>query len=193
MHLWSERTPGAVSTFDTISIVLGPWVLRAVSFGIVVALVVRRQRRLALWFGTTVVAAGLLGVVLKSAVGRSRPVLPDPVTHAPGFSFPSGHALNSLVFFGALVLLVLPLLPRRWRPWLWASAISVVVLVGAARVGLGVHFVSDILGGWIIGAGLLVVTTVTFESWRRDVGKPVPDVLVEGISPEGSVAAVTPD
>jgi len=191
LHDWAERTPAAVGILKGVSNVLDPWVLRAVSLGVVVGLIARSQRRLAWWFSTTIVAAGALGVVLKSIVARSRPVLPEPVAQADGFSFPSGHALNSFVFFGALVLLLLPLVPRAQRRWLWFGAASLVLLVGFARVALGVHFVSDVLGAWIIGAGLLTVTVIAFESWRRDIGKTVPDVLTEGVSPEESLAAGT--
>ena len=85
-----------------------------------VFLLFRRQRRLAAWAATTMVAAGVLGYVLKVVVERARPQLPDPVASAPGFSFPSGHALNSFAFFAMLVLLLEPLLSRRGRWIAWA-------------------------------------------------------------------------
>src|SRR6478735_1253387 len=60
LHDWAVREPHAVGFLEGVSIVLGPWVLRAVSLGVVIALFARRQRRLAMWVGTTVVAAGAL-------------------------------------------------------------------------------------------------------------------------------------
>jgi undecaprenyl-diphosphatase len=153
-------------------------------------LLVRGQRRLALWAGVTMVVAGLVGDGLKTVVARARPALPDPVATAPGYSFPSGHALNSFVFFGILLLLVLPLLPRGWRWVAWAVAVAGVLLVGFDRVALGVHYVSDVVGGWLLGAGLLALSVAAFQSWRRAEGRRKPDVLEEGVDPAGSKAAV---
>jgi membrane-associated phospholipid phosphatase len=157
---------------------------------VVIVLLVRRQRRLALWAAVTTIVAGLLGDGLKTVVARARPVLPEPVAHAPGFSFPSGHALNSFVFFGILLLLVLPLLPRAWRWVAWAVAVGGTLLVGFDRVALGVHYVSDVVGGWLLGAGLLAMSVAAFESWRRSGGRGKPSVLEEGVDPAGSRAAV---
>lgn len=189
LHSWAVREPHVVGFLKGVSTLLGPWVLRAVTVVVVVALVVRRQRRLALWVGTTVAVAGILGFVIKDIVARARPVLPDPVAAAGGYSFPSGHALNSFVIVGVFVLLALPVVPRRWRPLVWVAAAAVVVLVGFARVALGVHYVSDVVGAWLIGAGLIAVTVLAFETWRRDRGQRVPKVLGEGVDPAASRAA----
>src|SRR3954466_8041134 len=82
LHSWAVRRPGAVGFLEGVSTVLGPWVLRAITAAVVLTLVLRRQRRLALWAGTAVVVAGILGFVIKDVVARSRPVLPDPVAAA---------------------------------------------------------------------------------------------------------------
>jgi undecaprenyl-diphosphatase len=189
-HDWVARRPGMVSFLDAVAVVMHPWVLRAVLAVVVCVLLVRRQRRLALWAAVTTVVAGLLGDGLKTVVARARPVLPDPVSTAPGFSFPSGHALNSFVVLAILLLLVLPLVPRRWRWVPWAVAVGGTLLVGFDRVALGVHYVSDVVGGWLLGAGLLAVTVAAFESWRASGGRRKPHVLAEGVDPAASQAAV---
>ncbi len=98
-----------------------------------------------------------------------------PVAHAPGNSFPSGHALGSFVVYGALLLVFLPAMAPRWRKparspsspcWSWP--------IGLTRIALGVHFVSDVLGGWLLGAAWLGVTAYAFRLWRRERGRPVP-------------------
>jgi membrane-associated phospholipid phosphatase len=190
LHDWASARPSVVSFLESVSKVLAPGVLRIATAVIVVFLLVRRQRRLAAWVATTMVAAGVLGYVLKVVVERARPQLPDPVASAPGYSFPSGHALNSFAFFGMLLLLLMPLLSRRLRWIAWVTAAALVLLVGFARVALGVHYVSDVVAGWIVGAGVVAVTAVAFETWRRDKGESVEPVLTEGLDPESSHAAV---
>ena len=112
LHSWALRAPHAVGFLKGVSKVFDPWTLRVVALGGVVLMAVRGQRRLALWAGTTVAVAGVTGFVLKLVVARSRPSLPDPVSAAPGSSFPSGHALNSMAILGVLVLLALPMVSR---------------------------------------------------------------------------------
>ena len=169
--------------------ILHPWVLRAVAAVIVGWLLWRRQRRLALWVAVTMIVAGILGDGLKTLVARARPHLPHPVATAPGASFPSGHALNSFVFFGIVVLLLLPVAHGVWRWVVWTAGIIAVLLVGFSRVGLGVHFVSDVVAGWLLGAGLLALTAAAFESWRRAQGRIPVHVVEEGVEPD-EVSAV---
>jgi undecaprenyl-diphosphatase len=189
LHSWASARPNVVTFLEWVSRVFSPVVLRIATAVIVAILVARRQRRLAAWAATTMIAAGVLGFVLKVVVERARPQLPDPVALAPGYSFPSGHALNSFAFFGMLVLLLEPLLSRGQRWAAWTGAGLIVGLVGFARVALGVHYVSDVVAGWMVAAGVLAVTTVAFETWRRDTGERVENVLTEGVDPHSSQAA----
>ncbi|HEX9498148.1 MAG TPA: phosphatase PAP2 family protein, partial [Mycobacterium sp.] len=106
-------------------------------------------------------------------VGRARPVLPDPVSTAPGLSFPSGHALGASIGCCLLLLITLRFMSRRGRV---AAVIAAVLIVGAvalARVVLGVHFVSDVLAGITLGIGWVAVTTSVYVAWRRETGQPV--------------------
>ena len=149
----------------------------------VVGLLIRRQARLAGYLVVTGVGALVLDPLLKALVGRLRPVVDVPVTHAPGNSFPSGHALGSIVAYGALLLVFLPALSRRWRRTAVAVVIALVLAIGVTRVALGVHFLSDVLAGWLLGLAWLGVTAYTFRLWRRERGRPVPP-LAEGLEPE---------
>jgi undecaprenyl-diphosphatase len=181
-----------VTFLQDVSTVLHPWSLRAVAAIAVGWLLIRRQLRLALWVATAILGAGVLDFTLKEIVHRARPVLPGAVATAPGYSFPSGHALSSIVAAGVALLLVLPLVHGAWRVVVWTVAVACVLLVGFARVGLGVHFVSDVLAGWLIGLGWLAVTVAAFESWRRASGRRPHDaaeVVTEGVDPAGSQIA----
>ena len=75
----------------------------------------RRLPRLALFVVVTVAGSAVLNQVVKVSVDRSRPVLPDPVAHASGLSFPSGHAQAALVGYSVLLLVFLPVLHGIWR------------------------------------------------------------------------------
>ena len=170
VHVWAVAHPTVVTAFSFVSDALAPWVLRAVAAGLVVTLVVRRKRRLALWIAVTALVGSLLGLAIKVAVGRARPSFADPVATAGGYAFPSGHALTSFVILGVAVLAVLPVLPERLRRPVWICAGCAVVLVGTSRVILGVHYVTDVVGAWVVGAGVLAVTTIMFDPWRRGRG-----------------------
>jgi undecaprenyl-diphosphatase len=190
LHRWAVPRPGAVRFLSGMSIVLHPQVLRVAAVVAAGWLALRGQRRLALWVVVTAIGSGVIDTVLKDVVRRARPALPDPVAEASGYSFPSGHALGTVVIFGMTLLLVLPLLRRpAARAAAWVVAVGCVALVGFARVALGVHYVSDVLAGWLVGLGWLAVTVATFESWRRSRGRrsrTPGDVLHEGVDPAGS-------
>ena len=164
--------PWLVTFLKDVSNVFGPTTFRVLA--IVGALVLWRRKapRLALWLALTVLLSGPLDDLVKSAVGRSRPSFAHPVVTLTSFSFPSGHALGSIVGVGALLLAGLPSLPAGWRRLTIAVGILIVLLVGYARVGLGVHYVSDVVGGWILGAAWLAAMTAGFRAWRHDLRKP---------------------
>ncbi len=108
-------------------------------------------------------------------VDRARPIVADPVAHAGGLSFPSGHAQNAVVAWGVLLLVFLPVLRGRWRVVAVIAAVAVVLAIGFARVALSVHFVSDVLAGYALGAAWLAAMIAAFNAWRRDAGRPAAD------------------
>lgn len=134
-------------------------------------LLIRQRRRLAAFVATTGLGLAVLGPVTKAIVDRARPVVESPVVETPSnASFPSGHAMTALVMLGVLLLLTLPAVRRRVRPWLVAGTVLLVVAVGFTRLALGVHFVSDVIAGWALGAGWLAVTTASFRAWQHRRG-----------------------
>jgi undecaprenyl-diphosphatase len=148
-----------------------------------VGLLIRRRPRLAAYLIVTGIGALLLDPSLKALVGRLRPVVDVPVATAPGNSFPSGHALGSMVVYGALVLVFLAAVPPRWKKPFVAVAAAIVLAVGFTRIALGVHYLSDVLAGWLLGAAWLSVTAYAFRVWRREAGR-AGRPLGEGLEPE---------
>jgi undecaprenyl-diphosphatase len=154
--------------------------------GVTVAwLLVRRLPRLATFAVVTGIGAAVLTSGAKALVGRLRPVVEVVVATAPGASFPSGHALGSTVAYGVVVLVFLPAMPARARPWLVSAVAVLLALVGFTRVALGVHYVSDVLAGWALGVAWLGVTATAFQSWRRVEGLPVVPAS-RGLAPEAA-------
>ncbi|MGC4766005.1 phosphatase PAP2 family protein [Micromonospora sp. DT46] len=151
----------------------------------VVGLLIRKQGRLAVFLIVTGVGALVLDPALKTLVDRLRPEVDVPIGTYAGDSFPSGHALGSMVAYGALLLVFLPAMSRRWRKPAIALVALVVFLIGLTRIALGVHFVSDVLGAWLLGAAWLGVTAYAFRLWRLERGRPVP-ALTEGLEPEAA-------
>jgi undecaprenyl-diphosphatase len=109
-----------------------------------------------------------VGLLVKALVQRARPVVQDPISHSPGYSFPSGHAFNIAVVVTVLVFLLWPLLSRAGRRVAVAVAVVVALVVGLDRMFLGVHYPSDVVAGWILGVG------ITFSSWLGFLGRTSP-------------------
>ncbi|MFJ8150238.1 phosphatase PAP2 family protein [Streptomyces sp. NPDC096048] len=142
----------------------------------VVWLLLRRQVRAALYVVVAAVGAWILISVVKALVGRLRPVVDEPLAAPSGLSFPSGHALSSLVSYGVVLLVFLPVMRRTARRAATTVAVVVVVLVGFTRMALGVHYLSDVVAGWLLGAVWLAVSAVAFRHWSGDrlFGHPLP-------------------
>lgn len=166
LNAWARHHAGAVSGLEVLQAVLSPNTFRVLVVLVAVALWRAGARRLALWAVVTMAVGALLGVVLKELVHRARPSFPDPVASASSYSFPSGHALGSFLGCGVLLLIALPLLNRAARAAAWSLAVFLVLLTGFDRLALGVHYVSDVVGGWVAGAALLVGTTTAFSASR---------------------------
>ena len=148
-------------------------------------LLAHRLRRLALFVAVTEIGSPIINALVKGAVNRARPVLSDPVAHAGGLSFPSGHAQGATVAVSVLLLVFLPRLHGRARVAALIAAPSWVVLVCFSRVALGVHFVSDVVAGVILGLAWVAVTTALFSAWRRETGRPRVEPE-KGLEPEAA-------
>ncbi|MEU8775523.1 phosphatase PAP2 family protein [Streptomyces sp. NPDC048606] len=184
LHDAALEHPSLVGVLEFLtSVVWDPVTLRLLVAALVVWLLARRAWRLAAWAGVTSVSGALIGFLVKNVVERARPHLPEPVSHAPGFSFPSGHAMTAMTTCAVLLLVLLPLVPRRLRAVPWALAATAVLGVGYTRVALGVHWVSDVVGGWLLGLAVVTATTLAFEAWRGDSGR-TRTAVGDGLEPE---------
>lgn len=125
-----------------------------------------RRPRLALYALLTPALGKVLERTLKVVVGRDRPVWSDPLATADGYSFPSGHAMGVAVVVGVLAVVFLPRLPvRRQRP-LVAVGVAWALLVAFTRLALGVHYLTDVVAGLLLGGAWLAVTAALLVPWR---------------------------
>lgn len=177
-------SPSVITFLKTISYLGKP-----IFLGLVIAVAagfawVRGRHRVAVFLVTTSLGGGLVDSAVKILVDRPRPEVDHPVTTAMGKSFPSGHSMSSTICYGAVLLVYMAAISRRWRlPALVATSL-LVLMIGASRLFLGVHFLSDVLGGFVLGLAWLTGATAAFEVWREERGRAPSAPLSEGVEPE---------
>jgi undecaprenyl-diphosphatase len=184
LHDHAAGHPLVIKILMRVSDIGGPTPARVLIAVVAVVLWIRGARRLASWAAATMVAGAALDTALKTLVDRARPHLPNPFAHAPGASFPSGHALTSALAAGILVLVLLPLVGRAGKAAVWTVAALAVFAVGYSRVALGVHWVTDVGGAWLLAVALLAASVSAFQTWRVEHGLRRARPAVEGVEPE---------
>ena len=125
-----------------------------------------RAHKAAVFLAAGLGGAMLLNVLFKLTFARVRPTLFTHLTPAPGYSFPSGHAMGSAAFFLALYLLVARLYPR----WRWVAGVGGVLCtlgIGLSRLALQVHYPSDVLAGWALSAAWVLGVNLIYARTRR--------------------------
>lgn len=181
--------PALVAGLRAVTLLGGTLVLTVVATAATAFVLTRGRRRLATFLAVTTLGGWLLGSVVKLAVARPRPVVDHEVATAFGKSFPSGHAMSSTVVYGAVLVALLPLVRSRARRRATVAAAVVLVLaVGSSRLLLGVHFLSDVLGGYVLGLAWLAGSIALCETWREEEGRRRSDALGEGVEPEAGPA-----
>ena len=125
------------------------------------------RRKIGVPYTITAASSTIIYKVAKSIFQRPRPDLSVRIIEEGGYSFPSGHAMNCIVIYGILIYLT-----RRYcRNKKAANGITfllgfLILAIGCSRVYVGVHFPTDILGGWSLGIGVLTVTIIVIERIR---------------------------
>ncbi|MFD9390100.1 phosphatase PAP2 family protein [Streptomyces sp. NPDC060000] len=168
-HRWAVAGPGVTQACRILTDwVWDPLTIRLLGAAVAVWLV---WRHAAWWTAGWLVATSAVGTLiqqaLKAGAGRARPVWPDPVDSAHYAAYPSGHALTATVVFGLLLWLLHRhgVAPALWRTALAVAVISVVG-VGLTRIWLGVHWPTDVLGGWLLGGTLVALAIAARLRWR---------------------------
>lgn len=120
---------------------------------VIVGLLLRQHLSEAVLLGVGAVLGWALMVALKYLVGRSRPPVSDRLIHIGSYSFPSGHAMMSMVVYCLIAVIAHRVSPWvRAHRWIVVAAPLFSVAIGVSRVYLGVHWMTDVLAGWAFGA-----------------------------------------
>jgi undecaprenyl-diphosphatase len=143
-----------------------PNLLLALCVTLVIILLVRKHRSEA----TTIAIAGAgaigLNLLLKKLFARARPQLWERAVDVRFYSFPSGHAMVSMVIYGLLGYFLASRFPKqRW--WIYILTILLVVVIGLSRLYLGVHWPTDIIAGYTAGLVWLLACILSLEVWKQ--------------------------
>ena len=141
------------------------WVRILVFVPVLVWLVLRRSWWTAAWVATAVVLVAPVTALLKEYFGRVRPPFDDGGARFESLSFPSGHSSGIATLVVVALVLAWPVLGLRARHRALAAGIALVLLVGLTRMWLGVHYLSDVVGGWSVGLVWTLGTAVLFGAF----------------------------
>ncbi len=132
----------------------------------------RRGLRPGVMLAVALAGAVTLSDVVKPAVDRQRPPASFWIGHYSGAAFPSGHATQAVVFYGMVALLLSRGQGAPRRAMAWAFGALIVLLVGATRIYLGAHWLSDVLAGYALGATwLALMVAVTLVAGPKLMGE----------------------
>jgi undecaprenyl-diphosphatase len=169
--LQAHATPAATSLWMIITRLGSLKVLGTISIAVALLFLARRQRFfLAAWVAA--VGGGfLLNLLLKQLFQRPRPATAVRILHEPSWSFPSGHAMMSLIGYGMIAYFLVYATSRRL---LQSTAVFVAALmavgIGASRLYLGVHYLTDVMAGYAAGVLWLAVCMTAVELRRASLG-----------------------
>jgi membrane-associated phospholipid phosphatase len=169
----------------------GGGVLALIDVAFVLAVLRAGPVRLAVLVGLLLLAGAVATDLVKDLIARPRPT-GEHLVAVTGFSFPSGHTTGTTVTFGLMAVVAWrSALPLRVRQAVAVLGVAMPFLVGCSRVALGVHFPSDVLGGWLLGTSIVALGATLMRTWALVPGRParpapVPPPLDTSAPPSGA-------
>ena len=118
-----------------------------------------KNKKIGIFIIANLVIQSILNLVLKNILKRPRPVGYNLINET-GFSFPSGHSMASMAFYGFLIYLIYKNIKNKYLKWSLIIFLgTLIVAIGASRIYLGVHYTSDVLAGFLISIAYLILYT----------------------------------
>ncbi|MEU9806786.1 phosphatase PAP2 family protein [Mycobacterium sp. NPDC050853] len=162
-HEYGVAHPGWVTAWDVFCTVLGPTAFRLAVAVVVIVLLVRRQPRVAVFLVLTVELSAVVTELAKLLVNRPRPE--TALVGAYASSFPSGHAVGTVVGVLALLAVFMPKAGATLRLWGGMLGTVLILAIGVGRVLLNVHHPSDVVAGWALGYAYFVACLLVLPPW----------------------------
>lgn len=170
VYRWfAQHRTASMNTFFIAATMLGsPESMAAIVVIVLIALLMRWRFRWAAYLGITAAGGAVLNELLKHHFIRARPDLRVAVLGAPGYSFPSGHAMGSTIVLGALAYLAARAVPTwRSKSAVLSALMTVDLAIALSRLYLGVHWTSDVGAGLAAGVVWVATTTAAYELVRQ--------------------------
>lgn len=165
MH--AQLPSSALAVLSSVSLLGGtPWVASASTL-LLLVLVLRRQTRLAICWAVAQIGILPIAYSIKTGFRRTRPPHDLRFVTDTSWSFPSGHAISSAVFYGMLAYVLLRLLPACWHRPVLAVTLLLAGLIGLSRILLQAHYFTDVLAGYACGLAWLMLCIGLAEHLRR--------------------------
>ncbi|MDO8443518.1 MAG: phosphatase PAP2 family protein [Candidatus Azambacteria bacterium] len=145
---------------------LGNW-QTIVGLGIVALVILWRlnKKREAGFFVVALISGEIIKELLKLLFHKERPDASLALIQESGYAFPSGHAFMSVIFYGMLCYFIYRARENKWQKIiLLIATIILIFLIGYSRVYLGVHWISDVIAGWLIGGAMLAFFIVKLKN-----------------------------
>ncbi len=128
----------------------------------------KRKIEIIIGYITAIIGGGLLNFVLKITIQRERPISENTLTKVAGFSFPSGHAMLSVIFFGMIAyILTREIKSLKLNFFIILSVTFLIFLIGFTRIYLQVHYLSDVIAGYVGGLFWLSINIIGLEIYRK--------------------------
>lgn len=171
-YIWSFRSPGLNRFFLFITDLGSFWAYVTATIIMAVFLFWKfRHWKFVLQLLLVITIAGLSNQFLKEVFQRARPSLENMLISVETLSYPSGHAMCAMSYYGFLIYLVFHIKMPKWLRWaIFALLVFLIGGIGLSRIYLGVHYASDVAGGYIAGLIWLMFCIVLFTViaiWRR--------------------------
>ena len=163
--LLAHATEDSSEFFFVVTQLASLWVIGFGSLALSGWLVLRKQWSALIALVMSIGGGVLLNLLLKNIFLRQRPDFPNAFYHESGYSFPSGHAMMSVLFYGMTSYILINMTKNwKWRVSLGIGALTLILLIGFSRLALGVHYLTDVLGGWSAGLTWLITCIILLET-----------------------------
>ena len=144
---------------------LGNWQV-IVGFGVVAVaiLALLRKKQETVFLVAALISGEIIKEILKFIVRRPRPDASLALIQESGYSFPSGHAMMAIIFYGIIGYFIYKLCRQKWQKIMVAIVlVALIFLIGFSRIYLGVHWTSDVIAGWLLGFLIVGATWKIFN------------------------------